>query len=110
MSAAIYNIEIEQGSDFEITLVVSGQNLVGFSARSQIRTLGRGQAMLGEFTFSIASPTSQGGTITMTLPGFESIDIPPGTFVYDMEVFNDTSRKSKKLIKGTCTIIQGVTR
>ena len=110
MSAAIYNIDIEQGSDYETTLVVSGQDLVNFSARGQIRTTPTDPKILGEFSFSIASPTSQGGTITMTLPNYESDKIPAGNYVYDVEVFNSTSRKVKRLIKGTVRVDSGVTR
>ena len=110
MSAGTYNIQIDQGADFEVTLTVEGQRLSGFSARGQIRPALTSNIVLGDFEFSITGASTTGGDITMTLPNYVSLDIPAGNHVYDVEVFNDTTRKVTKLLKGNCTIIQGVTR
>ena len=110
MSAGTYNIQIDQGSDFEVTLAVSGQTLDGYSAKGQIRSTPQSETVLGDFDFTISGESSTGGDITMSLPNYVSIDIPAGVHVYDVQVFNDTTRKNVRLIQGTCTIIQGVTR
>jgi len=110
MSAGIYNIEVDQGSDFEVTLAVAGQTLDGFSARGQIRPVAQSTTVLGDFDFTITNPSSTGGDITMSLPNFVSADIPAGTYVYDVQVFNDTTRKVARLIQGNCVVKQGVTR
>ena len=110
MAAGTYNITLDQGSDFEISLAVSGQDLTGFTARGQIRPTPQSDILYGEFDFTISSPTSTGGTIAMSLPSFVSRNIPPGTFVYDVEVRNDSTRKAVRLIQGNITVVQGVTR
>jgi len=110
MSAGIYNIEIDQGSDFETNLTVDGTSLDGYSARGQIRATIRSAAVLGEFDFTITGATSTGGTIEMSLPNYISRDMPAGIHVYDVEIYNDTTRKALRLLKGTCTIVQGVTK
>ena len=110
MSAGTYNIQIDQGADFEVTLTVEGQSLSGFSARGQVRATPQSATVLANFDFSIANASTTGGDITMTLPNYESINVPAGTHVYDVEVFNDTTRKVVRLLKGTFTVIQGVTR
>ena len=110
MSAGIYNIEIDQGSDFEINLTIAGQNLDGYSVRGQIRPTKTSDVLLASFTTEVSGGSSTGGDVKVTLPNYESAAIPGGVYVYDLEAFNDTTRAAVRILQGTVTVLDGVTR
>ena len=110
MAAGIYNITVDQGSDYSTTLVVSGQTLDGYSARGQVRPSIGSETLSAEFTFTITGGTSTGGTILAELTNIETKKMLPGTYVYDIEVFNTTTNKAVRLIQGTVTVVGGVTQ
>ena len=70
MSAARYNLVIDQGSDFAINFTVkedgSAKNLTGYSARAQMRTSKTASSVAATFTCTISTPAN--GTVTMSLP------------------------------------------
>ena len=110
MSAGIYNIKIDQGSDFSLQLTVqedgSAKNLTGFSARAQMRPTIDSSTLTATFTCTITDASS--GILTMTLPYTTTDDITVGQYYYDLELYTGTT--SQRLIQGTATVTGEVTR
>jgi len=110
MAAGIYNIEIDQGSDFEISIAVASQTLDGYTAKAEMRTTAASDVVMAIFTTSISNASSSGGTITMSLNGLDIDTLAAGAYVYDLIVTNETTRKQVRLLQGSATVIAGVTR
>lgn len=93
MSAAKYDLTIDQGSDFKITLNIKedgvNKDLTGFSARGQLReTLESDVA--AEFNFG-GSPYNTTGNIVAQMSNAISKDLPAGQYFYDIEIFAQRS-------------------
>jgi|TARA_B110000483_G_scaffold235715_1_gene307684 hypothetical protein len=112
MSAARYNLVIDQGSDFAISFTVkedgSVKNLTGYSARAQMRTSRNATSIAATFTCTIATPTD--GTVVMSLANGASSSLTAGTYVYDLEVFTANNASVTRLIQGSVDLTQEVTR
>lgn len=112
MSAARYNLVIDQGSDFAINFTVkedgSAKNLTGYSARAQMRTSKTASSVAATFTCTISTPSN--GTITMSLPNSVSSPLAAGTYVYDLEIFTANNASVTRLIQGSVDLTQEVTR
>ena len=112
MSAARYNLVIDQGSDFAISFTVkedgSAKNLTGYSARAQMRTSRNATSIAATFTCTIATPTN--GTVVMSLSNAVSSSLTAGTYVYDLEVFTANNASVTRLIQGSVDLTQEVTR
>ena len=87
MAAATYNIEIDQGSDYNITIEVkedgSVKNLTTYSARAQARSDIEDSSAAFSFTCTIPTPTN--GKILMKLPAATSSSATAGQYVYDLD-------------------------
>ena len=74
MSAAHYNIEVDQGSDFSIDIEVKEndevKNLTGYSARAQAREAEEDSS--ASFSFTCTIPTPANGIVKMNLPAATS--------------------------------------
>lgn len=112
MSAARYNLVIDQGSDFALDLAISEdgsiKDLTGFSARAQMRSTKSSSTVAATFNCTIPAPTS--GTIRMSLSNTVSSSISAGTYVYDLEIFTLGDASVTRLIQGDVTLTQEVTR
>ncbi len=112
MSAATYNIEIDQGSDYNITVEVkedgSVKDLTGYSARAQARSDIEDSSAAFNFTCTIPSPSN--GKILVKLPAATSSSATAGEFVYDLEVYTSGDAAVSRLMGGTATIHREVTR
>ena len=112
MTAARYDLVIDQGSDFAIELTVKEnetvKNLSGYNARAQIRPTKSSSTLSGTFVCSI--PTGPDGTVQMTLPNAISSGIDGGNYQYDLEIFTSSDLVVTKLLYGEVVINQGVTR
>jgi hypothetical protein len=112
MSAARYNLVIDQGSDFAINFTVkedgSAKNLAGYSARAQMRTSKTATSVTANFACNIANPSS--GTITLSLGNAVSSTLTAGTYVYDLEIFTANDASVTRIIQGTVDLTQEVTR
>ena len=93
MSAAKYDLTIDQGSDFKITLNVKedgvNKDLTGWSARGQLRqTL---EADVAEqFNFG-SSPYDATGNIVATISSADAVNLTAGQYFYDIEIFTQKS-------------------
>lgn len=112
MTAAVYNLVIDQGSDFAINFTVkedgSAKNLTGYSARAQMRTSKTASSVAATFTCTISTPTN--GTVTMSLPNATSSALTAGTYVYDLEIFTANNAIVTRLLQGSVDLTQEVTR
>lgn len=112
MSAATYNIEIDQGSDYSITIEVKEdgdvKNLTTYSARAQARSDIEDSSAAFSFTCTIPTPTN--GKILMKLPASTSASLSAGEYVYDLEVYTSGDAVVSRLMGGTATIHREVTR
>ena len=112
MTAANYNLTIDQGSDFAIDLVVSDdgtvKNLTGYSARAQMRNTKSATAVAATFTCTVTAATD--GALKMELPNATSSGISPGKYYYDLELYTANNVVVSRLMQGTVILTPEVTR
>jgi hypothetical protein len=112
MTAANYNLTIDQGSDFAIDLVVKDdsvvKNLTGYSARAQMRNTKGAAAIAATFTCTI--PSAADGEVKMELPNATSSSISAGKYYYDLELYTSSDAIVSRLMQGTVIITPEVTR
>ena len=113
MSAANYDLVIDQGSTFVIDLTIKEEgvlkNLTGFSARAQMRSTKSASAVAASFTCTVVSPAAN-GVVKMELPATTSTAMTAGAYFYDLEIHTANDAIVKRLIEGTVTINHEVTR
>ena len=114
MTAARYDLVIDQGSDFAIEFTVSesgaSKDLRNYSARAFIRPSKTSATKTEEFDARIPSDTAENGKITMTLTNQKSSAISAGTYFYDLEIYTTSDAYVSRLLHGTVTVTQEVTR
>lgn len=126
MSAATYNLFIDQGSDFAVDLVIkesgSAMDLSSYSGRGQLRSSHTSTDIAGYFKVTVTNPT--GGALKVEIPNGTwtdssvspavsrsgSTDIAAGQYVYDIEIFTNADAVVKRIMQGTATINPEVTR
>jgi len=123
MSAATYNLFIDQGSDFAIDLVIkengSAMDLTNYSGRGQLRSTHESTTIAAYFKVTKTNPA--GGALKVEIPNGNwtdsggttrqgSKDIPAGQYVYDLEIFTNADGVVKRIMQGTATINPEVTR
>ena len=123
MSAATYNLFIDQGSDFAIDLVIkengSAMDLTNYSGRGQLRSTHESTTIAAYFKVTKTNPA--GGALKVEIPNgnwtdsggttrLGSKDIPAGQYVYDLEIFTNADGVVKRIMQGTATINPEVTR
>tara|TARA_R110000822_G_scaffold100995_3_gene227015 strand:+ start:18989 stop:19327 length:339 start_codon:yes stop_codon:yes gene_type:complete len=112
MTAARYDLVIDQGSDFalEFTVSESGtvKDLTGYSARAQIRPTKASSTLSATFTCTV--PVGTDGKILMSLSNAITNAVSAGTYQYDLEIFTSSDAVVQKLLQGSVTLNQGVTR
>ena len=112
MTAATYNLTIDQGSDFALDLVVSEsgsvKNLKNYSARAQMRSTKGASSVSATFTCTI--PNAAAGQVKMELSNSASSAISAGKYYYDLEIFTTSDAIVKRLMQGTVILTPEVTR
>jgi len=123
MSAATYNLFIDQGSDFAVDLVIkengSAMDLTNYSGRGQLRSTHESTTITAYFKVTKTNPA--GGALKVEIPNGNwtdsggttrqgSKDIPAGQYVYDLEIFTNADGVVKRIMQGTATINPEVTR
>lgn len=110
--AATHNIQIDQGSDFALDLTVkeagSAKNLSTFNARAQLRATKAASSATASFTCTIVNAAN--GLLKMELPNATSSAMAAGQYFYDLEIFTSGDSLVQRLIEGTVTLNQEVTR
>ena len=112
MTAATYDLVIDQGSDFAIDLTITeggtAKNLTGYSGRAQIRTTHAAASATASFTVTIVNAAN--GTMKLELQASTTTALAAGRYVYDLEIHTANDATVKRLIQGSVTINQQVTR
>ena len=89
MTAAVYNLVIDQGSDFAIDLLIKEigvvKDLSGYSARAQMRPTRTSDTVAGTFTCTVLSPATE-GKVKMQLSNAVSSAMTAGRYYYDLEI------------------------
>lgn len=115
MTAANYNLTIEQGATWSLPITWTDQNnnpinLTNYTASMQIRSAIGGTVFASlNTTNGYVSLGGTAGTITLTLPPSVTSNMPPTTGgVYDL--FLSTSGGTvTRLLTGTVTVVAAVT-
>lgn len=114
MAAGNYDITIDEGSDFELTMVVKDGNdprqLQGWSARGHLRQ-SKDTAQYWAFTFNTLG---NDGTIVMSLPHNVTADngntlLTAGNYFYDVEIYQGTTAV-ERILQGKAVVTREVTR
>ena len=126
MSAATYNLFIDQGSDFAIDLVIkesgSPMDLTNYQGRGQLRSSHTSDTIVGYF--KVTKSQLANGALKIEIPNgtwtdfnvtpnetrIGSTDMPPGQYVYDLEIYTNGDGVVKRIMQGTATINPEVTR
>lgn len=112
MTAAAYNLTIDQGSDWAITLTVSedgtAKNLTGYSARAQLRPTKSSTTKSADFVCTVTN--AAGGVLKMELANSVTTALTAGIYYYDLEIYTSSDALVTRLIEGQATISQEVTR
>jgi hypothetical protein len=126
MSAATYNLFIDQGSDFAIDLVIkesgSPMDLTNYQGRGQLRSAHTSDTIVGYFKVTKTDPAN--GALKVEIPNGTwtdltvtpnvirtgSTNIAAGQYVYDLEIYTNADAVVKRIMQGTATINPEVTR
>jgi len=113
MTAATYDLVVDQGSDFAIDLAITeggvAKNLTGYSGRAQIRSTHTASSVAASFSCSIVGAASN-GVLKLELSASTTTNIAAGRYVYDLEIHTGSDAVVKRLIQGSVTIHPEVTR
>jgi len=112
MSAGTYNLIIDQGTTFTLDITIKEDDVVkdltGYSARAQMRATKTASSVAASFTCTI--PTPANGTVRMALSPSTSSAMTAGQFFYDLEIYTSSDAIVKRIVEGTVTLTQEVTR
>jgi hypothetical protein len=133
MTAARYDLTIDQGSDFSLELTVkesgSLKNLSGWHGRASMRKTLEDD-VIKSFTVSThvgtdstdsgtygIQPSDKLGKVTLSMAYSSTDDVTAGTYHYDLEIYYNNSGDStvgatqvKRLIGGMATVRREITR
>ena len=119
MSIAVdYDITIDQGSDFALSIVLqeedgSFQDLTGYSARAQMRRTKSDPDIAATFSCSIPAPLE--GQITLALPNSITEGLTPSVeigseYYYDVEIFTAGNASVLRVLQGRALVTEQVTK
>ena len=123
MTAATYDLVIDQGSDFAIDLTItesgSAKNLTGYSGRAQMRSTHASSSVTASFTVSVVNAcaviiqytnNASAGTMKLEMSSSTTAGVAAGRYVYDLEIHTSGDATVKRLIQGSVTVNPEVTR
>lgn len=111
MAVYVSNIVIEQGFDFdtsfqlEDTRTNSPLDLTGTTTSGQLR---KHYGSTSKVSFASTVSNAEGGVVTISLTGTQTLDLKPGRYVYDVKILN--SGREYKAVEGSALVRGGVTR
>ncbi len=122
MAAGKYDMEIDQGSEYKLKIVLKNKNgsrkdLTGFTGKSQIRKKPSATTVNGEFVIIFIEPRIN-GEIELVLPASVSSAIKVGDtinddksqYVYDLEIYAPTTNVPLRVIDGLVRFSPEVTK
>tara|TARA_R100000541_G_scaffold12415_1_gene20859 strand:- start:984 stop:1337 length:354 start_codon:yes stop_codon:yes gene_type:complete len=117
MSAGKYDITIDQGSDFKLTLVIKDgdavRNLDGHFARGHLRA-SMDTAQHWAFDFTDSSYNSS-GTLVMKMANDVVANngntaLSEGNYFYDVEIYTSGDATVERILQGKAKVTREVTR
>lgn len=110
MSAGTYDITIDQGSDFALSVTVSddgnARNLSDWDARAKLKaTLSSTDAT----TMTVSEANAADGILVMSLSHTQTAALAIGSYVYDLEIYKADGTKATRLLQGRATVRGEVT-
>lgn len=104
-------ITIEQGTDFSLTVNVTGTDgnafdLTDYTAASTLR---KHWSSSTSYSLTAAVTSGSGGEITLTANNTVTSAIPPGRYMYDIEATSNTGSVSR-VLQGIATVTPEITR
>lgn len=111
--ASITNLFVDQGSDYSNIITVEsatgvGLDLTNFTVKSQMRK-SYTSSIAYDFTAVVSSAVD--GQITLSLSSADSEEIPPGRYLYDVEITSPTPLfKKTRVVEGIATITPQITQ
>lgn len=112
MSAGIYNITIDQGSDFALDLTLreddSAFDLTGYSARAQLRRRKNDSSPAATFVCTI--PDAAAGSIKIELANSVTATLSAGIYYYDLELYQNSDAVVQRVLQGKAQITREITR
>lgn len=111
MSAATYNITIEQGTTYTLPLIISAsaspRNLTGYTASAQIRDAYDTDNLIA--SFGISGSLNSSGTFALTLDSTTTSTLPaPQKCVFDVKLTSGSY--SERILQGYASITPAVTQ
>lgn len=109
--ADFVELTLEQGSTFNSSITVSdqygiAQNLVGYSARSQMR---KSYYSTTKKDFTVTIPEPVNGLLSMSMTAANTSNLTPGRYVFDVEMESSTGDVTR-IFEGIVTVLPNVTR
>jgi len=109
--ATVANIFIDQGSDYSNIVTVTASNgqplnLTGFTVASQMR---KSYSSSTAYSFSASILSAALGRVRLQLTSTQSEAIPPGRYLYDVEVTSSNGSKTR-VVEGIATITPQITQ
>ena len=109
--ATVANIFIDQGADYSNIITVGSSsgtplNLTGYTVASQIRK-SYSSSIAYNFTASIFSASE--GKVRIQLTATSSGAIPPGRYLYDVEITSSSGTKTR-VVEGIVTVTPEITQ
>lgn len=110
--ASIYNLVIDQGTDFSANLTVKDstntvRNLTGYTGRAQLR---RSYASSSNVTFTVNIDSPTDGNVKITLANAATANLKYGRYVYDVELTKTSDSTIERVYEGIATVYPEVTR
>lgn len=105
-------LDIDQGSDFTTIIEIENDdgtpiNLNTFVVYSQFR---KSYGSTIGYSFACEIVDASNGKISLTLSGTDSSLIKPGRYLFDIEIYNETSGAKTRVAEGILTINPEITR
>jgi hypothetical protein len=109
--ATVANIFIDQGSDYSNIVTVTASNgqplnLTGYTVSSQMR---KSYTSTTAYAFAASILDAATGKVRLQLSSSQSEVIPPGRYLYDVEVTSPASNKTR-VVEGIATITPQITQ
>jgi hypothetical protein len=109
--ASISNLFVDQGSDFSNIITVAGSggaiNLTDYTIKSQLR---KSYSSSSFFNFNATIYDAATGRIRIQLSAEASSLIPPGRYLYDIELTNTETGAKNRIVEGIVTVSPEITK
>ena len=109
--ATISNIFIDQGSNYSNIITVSGTSgaaldITGYTVASQIR---KSYTSSTAYSLNAVIHNAVAGQVRLTLTASQSEAIPPGRYLYDLEIASASGNKTR-IVEGVATVTPQITQ